>query len=238
MKKSYIAAALVAVAAAAGFAVTANASLFSDPKPAPAPFTLKSVDFGHNATTFLGKAETSNPLAYDPFSNSLMGLRLGDSLPAACPVVLDKPCAAQSSAHGAIVAGLSDHLGLGSDLVADHEGAGPVEGQALVGLDASGRIDAIVVPMWGGSGEGNVARTALKAFAWRFGDPSSISSTQVVWNLPNGVHATVVYKDTPPVPWHVSHTTRVKMLYAAIYTDGGASQVEPLQFTEWSRSSK
>lgn len=231
MRKSILAAALIAASA---FGATAHASWFgSEAKPASQPFSLKD-NYGQrlHSTTYTSKAFTSNALAFDPTSTTLLGMSLGGSLPSACPTgAVNGPCAVQNNAHATMVGGLPDSVFLIEKSVPGVPTDSKVQGQALVGSDSSGRINAIVVPLVSVDA---VARIAVQTFAGRFGAPSASTDTSMVWNLPNGAHATIVYEDDHLVHAGIHNPARRKFLYAAVYTDEGAGAIPALLNTDWS----
>jgi len=235
LKKTFVAAAaLIAVSA---ITTVAHASLFgSDPKPATPPYTLlNSLDLVHAYSTYLDKAISANVLVYDRASVSLMGLRLGDPLPAACPKVADKNvCILQSNAHVALASGLTDNGGIVQKTIPGVPTDSTLAGQALVATDSSGRIDAIVVPLVAND---DVARIAMQGFQWRFGDPTNDSATRVSWDFPDGASARVVYyagDQDHPANRHRFTAKQTKTLYVAINTKEGDSKVLDLLNADWS----
>ncbi|NTX43105.1 hypothetical protein HT749_06795 [Burkholderia cepacia] len=235
MRKTLLTAAFVA--APIVVATAAHASLFgSDPKPAPAPYTLlDSLDLVHAYSTYSAKVMSANALVYDRSSVSLMGLRLGDPLPAACPKVPNKHvCILQSNAQVALASGLVDNGGIVQETLPGVPVASTLPGQALVATDSSGRIDAIVVPL---VPKDDVARIAMQGFQWRFGDPTGNTATRASWDFPNGVSARVVYYagDRDHLAQrHRLSPTQTKTLYVAINTEEGDSKVYGLLNADWS----
>ncbi|HDR8994527.1 TPA: hypothetical protein QDB01_000404 [Burkholderia vietnamiensis] len=245
MRKTLIAAAFAAALAAASLVVTAavHAPVLGQ-NSAPQPFSLQHFYTFHSSTiTPEGKATFTNPLAYEPTA-SVMGLRIGDPMSSQAPACtkdmrlpLAKPCALQTGTSGAIVGGLPEHLGLQGNVIPGvptvFDDKVEVDGQALVGSDASGRIDAIVVPM---ASNDVLARVALQGFLFRFGKPAAISAHEAVWDLPSGAHAKVFYGSATHLDLNTGHNSIRTMLYAAVYGADGASKVPALLNADWSLS--
>ncbi|MGX5873031.1 hypothetical protein MJ547_04615, partial [Burkholderia gladioli] len=216
MSKSLIAAALAAASLFTATATAAHASWFGlarDPSPEPStPVSLASEYVPYtSASTFLGKAHYTNPVAYEP-SASLIGLRLGESLAsqaAACAknVLPTHVCTTSDTlSKGVVVAGLPDLMR--ADLAF---------GRAIVGTDASGRINAVVLPM---KYRDVLAVQSLKGFLYRFGAPSSINDHEAVWDLPDGSHAKLVYDSISDVKrdnTELADVPTTSVLYAAVY---------------------
>ncbi|HDR9217405.1 TPA: hypothetical protein QDB35_000074 [Burkholderia vietnamiensis] len=234
-RKPILTAAIVAASIAIVTVAAARTSLF-ELHPKPTPYTLlDSLDLLHDEPTYAGRVAAANVLAYDRSSVSLMGMRLGDPLPAACAKGdHNHACVLQSNEQGAIAGGLDDHVGIVQETVPGVPSPRIGPGQALVATDSSGRIDAIVVPL---VPTDEVARIAMQGFEWRFGDPTDSSDTYAHWGLPDGVSARVVYyagDNDHLAQRHHLNPTQTKTLYVAINTPEGDPKVYDLLNVDWS----